>query len=61
MAHEHSHGEQDGNFFLDQLFSILTCAAIGLVAILMYQTNFLGRILVPMFYLPVAIGGAQSS
>jgi len=57
MAHAHAHGEGQGNFFLDQLFTILACGAVGLVAILMYQTGFLGRILVPMFFTPVLIGG----
>lgn len=57
MAHAHAHGEVDGNYFLDQLFTILTCGGIGLVAILMYQTGMVSRILVPMFYVPLLLGG----
>ena len=59
MAHEHahSHGEGEGNFFLDQLFTILSCGAIGLVAILMFQSDMLGRILVKGFFIPVLVGG----
>jgi phosphate/sulfate permease len=59
MGHEHAHahGEGEGNFFLDQLFTILSCGAVGLVAVLMYQTGMLGRILAPMFFMPVLAGG----
>ena len=49
-----------GHYFLDQLFTILACGALGLVAILMYQTGMLSRILVPMFFKPVLIGGSRS-
>jgi hypothetical protein len=58
MAHEHSHGEAGGTYFLDQLFTILACGGVGLVAVMMYATDFLGRMLVPMFYVPVLLGGA---
>ena len=57
MSHSHAHGEAQGNFFLDQLFTILACGGIGLVAVLMYQSGMVSRILVPMFYVPVLIGG----
>jgi DUF1980 C-terminal domain len=56
-AHAHAHAEGEGTYFLDQLFTILACGAIGLVAILMYQTGLLGRILVPMFFPMVLAGG----
>jgi DUF1980 C-terminal domain len=58
-SHAHAHGDDDagGTFFLDQLFTILVCGALGLVAILMYQTGMLSRILVPMFFVPVLVGG----
>ena len=58
MAHAHAHGEAEGNYFLDQLFTILTCGGVGLVAVLMYQTGMLSRILVPMFFVPVLLGGS---
>ena len=59
MAHEHAHahGEGGGTYFLDQLFTILAAGSVGVVAILMYQTGILSRILVPMFFKPVLIGG----
>jgi hypothetical protein len=57
-AHAHAHVEGEGTYFLDQLFTILACGAVGLVAILMYQTGFLGRILVPMFFPMVVAGGS---
>lgn len=56
-AHAHAQGEGEGNYFLDQLFTILSCGAVGIVAVLMYQTGMLGRILVPMFFVPVLLGG----
>jgi hypothetical protein len=56
-AHGQSHGEGEGTYFLDQLFTILVCGAVGLVAIMMYQTGMLKRILVPMFFVPVLLGG----
>src|SRR5215212_7442325 len=56
-AHAHAHGEGEGNYFLDQVFTILACGAVGLVAVLMYQTGMLNRILVPMFFVPVLLGG----
>ena len=56
-SHAHSHGEGDGTFFQDQLFTILLSAGIGVVAILMYRSNMLSRILVPSFVIPVLVGG----
>src|SRR5215207_7814939 len=56
-SHAHTHGEGEGTYFLDQLFTILAAGSIGVVAILMYQTGMLSRILVPMFFKPVLIGG----
>lgn len=61
MAHAHAHAHADsdgeGTYFLDQLFTILVCGALGIVAIGMYQSGMLNRILVPMFFVPVLIGG----
>jgi len=56
-AHAHSHGDGEGTYFLDQLFTILCCGAVGVVAILMYQTGMIGRILAPMFFIWVLLGG----
>lgn len=57
MAHSHAHAEGEGTYFLDQLFTILVCGSVGLVAVLMYRDGTLGRILVPMFFKPVMFGG----
>jgi uncharacterized repeat protein (TIGR03943 family) len=63
MSHSHAHGAADGNYFLDQLFTILACGGIGLVAVLMYYVPdangqpMLARILVPMFFKWVVGGG----
>src|SRR5262245_33864970 len=59
MGHSHAHaeGEGQGTYFLDQLFTILVCGALGLVAVLMYQSSMLSRILVPMIFVPVLLGG----
>src|SRR5215210_4190501 len=56
-SHAHAHDEAEGTYFLDQLFTILVCGALGLVAVLMYRCGTLNRILVPMFHVPVLIGG----
>jgi hypothetical protein len=56
-SHAHAHGDTEGTYFLDQLFTVLVCGAVGLVAVLMYYTGMLSRILVPMFFVPVLVGG----
>ena len=56
-SHAHAHAEGEGTYFLDQMFTILACGGVGLVAVLMYQTGMLSRILVPMFYVPTLLGG----
>jgi hypothetical protein len=56
-SHAHAHAEGEGTYFLDQLFTILACGGVGLVAVLMYQTGMLSRILVPMFFVPTLLGG----
>lgn len=58
MAHSHSHGEPNGSYFLDQLFTILLSGALGIAAISMYfNPLLLGKIVVPAFFLPILIGG----
>jgi len=56
-SHAHAHAEGEGTYFLDQLFTILACGGVGLVAVLMYQTGMLSRILVPLFFVPTLLGG----
>ncbi len=57
MAHDHSHDHDAGEYFIEQLFTILVCGGLGVVAVRMYQTGMLGNVLAPGFHLPVLIGG----
>lgn len=61
MAHSHSHagGEGQGNYFLDQIFTVLTCGALGVTAIVMVRNRFFERtnLLDPWFFTPVMLGG----
>lgn len=58
MAHEHSHGQPGGSYYLDQVFTILMCGALGLAGVSMYfNTKLLERIVVPAFYVPILVGG----
>lgn len=59
MAHSHAHSETEGEgtYFQDQLFTVLLSAGLGVVAVLMYRSNMLERILVPAFWKPVLAGG----
>jgi len=55
MAHDHDH--QGSEYYIEQLFTILVCGALGVVAIRMYQTDKLSLVLAPPFHVPVLIGG----
>src|SRR5437763_14869299 len=57
MAHDHHHGESASEYYVEQLFTILVCGALGLVAVEMYRTNMLRFVLAPQFHVPVLIGG----
>jgi hypothetical protein len=59
MAHSHAHSEAEGEgtYFQDQIFTVLLSAGLGVVAVLMYRSNMLERILVPSFWKPVLAGG----
>ncbi len=58
-AHSHSegHGHSEGEYYLEQLLTILICGSIGLVAVLMYSFNRLNYLLVVEFHLWVLGGG----
>jgi uncharacterized repeat protein (TIGR03943 family) len=62
MAHTHEH-THDNTYYLDQLCTIGTCAALGAVSILMYRASGptgqrkLEYILAPQFFVPVLAGG----
>ncbi len=54
MAHDHSH--QD-NFYLEQLFTIGSCGAIGGIAVLLYLQGTVWDILAPRFHIPLLAAG----
>ncbi|OWK47247.1 hypothetical protein [Fimbriiglobus ruber] len=54
-GHGHSHGA--GEYFLEQLLTILICGAFGVVAILMWYDNRLDHILANEFHAWVLAGG----
>lgn len=53
MAHGHA---ADKNYYLDQICALITCAALGIVCVLMYSAGKLSLILVPRFH-PWVLGG----
>jgi uncharacterized membrane protein YraQ (UPF0718 family) len=57
MAHVHSHAEDRGSYYLDQLFMIGICGALAGVTIMLYQSNLLKNILHEKFHLWVLGGG----
>lgn len=57
MAHTHSHEEAE-NYFLDQIFTIALCGAIGAIAVLLFvKKSMLMIILDPRFHPYVLAGG----
>jgi hypothetical protein len=56
VGHTHTHSHDDRAYYLEQLCTIGTCGALGVVAILMYRWQWLG-ILAEAFHLPVLLGG----
>ncbi len=57
MAHEHSHGEAESTYFTDQILTIIITAILGGVALMMWKTNVLRRILIPEFFWMVCTAG----
>src|SRR5437870_2207728 len=57
MAHEHHHHEGSAEFYLEQLFTIGICGAIGAVAVSLYLSGKLNLMLHPKFHLWVFAGG----
>ena len=55
MAHTHEHDE---NYFLDQIFTIALCGALGGIAVMLYvRQTMLKIILDPKFHPYVLAGG----
>jgi hypothetical protein len=56
MAHDHSHGDRQ-SYYLNQLFTIAVCGALGGVAVMLWWSGKIGLMLHPKFYLWVLLGG----
>jgi hypothetical protein len=56
MAHEHRHHDKT-TYYLEQFSTIIVCAALGVVMILLWSYNVLGIFLDPKFHDPVLWGG----
>jgi len=56
MAHDHAHGDRNA-YYLDQLFTIAVCGALGGVAIMLWYTGKLSLMLAPKFFIWTLLGG----
>ncbi|HTU18260.1 MAG TPA: hypothetical protein VMG10_09405 [Gemmataceae bacterium] len=56
MAHDHSHGDRSA-YYLNQLFTIAVCGALGGVAVMLWWSGKIALMLHPKFYLWVLLGG----
>src|SRR5215469_13082673 len=56
MAHDHSHGDRNA-YYLNQLFTIAVCGALGGVAVMLWQSGTLRFMVVERFWLPTLLGG----
>src|SRR5262249_22553031 len=56
MAHDHSHDDRN-TFYLNQLFTIAVCGALGGVAVMLWWSGKISLMLHPKFFLWVLLGG----
>jgi hypothetical protein len=56
MAHDHSHGDRNA-YYLNQLFTIAVCGALGGVAVMLWWSGTIRFMLHPKFFLWVFLGG----
>jgi uncharacterized repeat protein (TIGR03943 family) len=56
MAHDHSHGDRNV-YYLNQLFTIAVCGALGGVAVMLWWSGTIRLMLHPKFFLWVLLGG----
>jgi uncharacterized repeat protein (TIGR03943 family) len=56
MAHDHNHGDRNA-YYLNQLFTIAVCGALGGVAVMLWWNGTLKLLLHPKFFLWVLLGG----
>jgi hypothetical protein len=57
MAHAHDHHHDPSTYYLEQLFTIAVCGALGAVAVLLWYTGKVGLMLHPKFHIWVLLGG----
>jgi uncharacterized membrane protein YcgQ (UPF0703/DUF1980 family) len=58
MAHEHDHSHDDRNaYYLNQLFTIAVCGALGGVTVMLWYSGKLRFLVVERFWLPALLGG----
>jgi hypothetical protein len=58
MAHEHHHHEGDQNaYYLEQIFTIAVCGALGAVAVMLWSSGKLYLMLNEKFHIWVLLGG----
>ncbi len=56
MAHDHSHGDRNA-YYLNQLFTIAVCGALGGVVVMLWYSDKLRFLVVQRFWMPSLIGG----
>lgn len=58
MAHTHDHSHEDRNaYYLNQLFTIAVCGALGGVTIMLWYSDKLRFLMAERFWLPTLLGG----
>jgi len=58
MAHDHDHLHDDRNaYYLNQLFTIAVCGALGGVTVMLWYSGKLRFLVVESFWLPALLGG----
>jgi hypothetical protein len=57
MAHAHHHHHDSTSYYVEQLFTIAVCGAMGAVAVLLWSSGRLSLILHPKFHVWVLGGG----
>lgn len=56
MAHDHSHDDRN-SYYLNQLFTIAVCGALGGVTVMLWYSGKLRFLVVERFWLPTLLGG----
>jgi hypothetical protein len=56
-SHDHSHHHDANSYYLEQLFTIAICGALGGVTVMLWYTDKLGLMLHPKFHVWALLGG----